>query len=436
MLKPELNRRLTQVGPGTPGGELLRRYWWPIAPSVEVGWEPLERRLLGEDLVLFRTREGEVGLLEQQCPHRLASLGLGYVDWPRTEHGASGDRAVSGLRCGYHGWLFGTDGRCIEQPGEPADSTFRHRISARSYRVQELGGLVFAYLGPEPAPLLPRYDLFVWDDVWRDIGHAQIPCNFLQIMENSVDPYHVEWLHGRYDAFLRELNGVPQGQVLTKKHLKVAFDVFEHGILKRRVLEGQTEDDEDWKIGHPLVFPSMLRIGGGGLNFFQIRVPIDDENTWHVWYQTYRPTDVPDWDGQLTPQGDVPSYEVPLYDERGRLLRDYVDGQDVTAWVTQGRVMPREREHLGTSDIGVIALRRLFAEQIDRVAAGLDPICTYRDPSANIVIELPQEREKFGGGDAFRREFLMHGQTRYSPLLPRVLELFGDHDLVVGSPSQ
>ncbi|CAB4958717.1 MAG: Rieske 2Fe-2S domain-containing protein [Actinobacteria bacterium] len=421
MLKPELNRRLTQVGPGTPGGDLLRRYWWPIAPSVDVGPEPLERRLLGEDLVLFRTREGDVGLLERQCPHRSTSLGLGYVDQPRTPEAAG---SPSGLRCGYHGWLFGTDGRCLEQPGEPADSTFKDRIRAQSYRVQELGGLVFAYLGPEPAPLLPRYDLFVWDDVWRDIGHAELPCNFLQIMENSVDPHHVEWLHGRYDAFLRELSGAPASEVLTKKHLKVAFDVFEHGILKRRVLEGQTEDDEDWKVGHPLVFPSMLRIGGGGLNFFQIRVPIDDENTWHVWYQTYQPG------GSVPPQETVPAYEVPLYDSRGKLLRDYVDGQDITAWVTQGRITPREREHLGSSDVGVMALRRLFAEQIDRVAAGEDPLCTYRDETTNQVITLPQEKEKFGGGDAFRREFLLHGQTRYSPILHDVLALFGDHDLV------
>ncbi|TNC25175.1 aromatic ring-hydroxylating dioxygenase subunit alpha [Amycolatopsis alkalitolerans] len=407
MLTAEKNERLTRVGRGTPMGELLRRYWWPIATHDMVGRQPVRRRLLGEDLVLFRDASGRVGLLAEQCPHRRASLALGCTE-------------SAGLRCGYHGWLFDVDGRCVEQPGEPGDSGFADRVRTTAYPVQELGGLVFAYLGPQPAPLLPRYDLFVWDNVWRDIGHADLPCNFLQIMENSVDPYHVEWLHGRYGSFLKELAGEPPLQVLTKKHVKVAFDVFEHGILKRRVLEGQTEEDEDWKIGHPLVFPGMLRIGGGGLHFFQIRVPIDDTHTWHVWYQTYRPAE----DGEIPPQQEIPVYEVPLYDEHGEFIRDYVDGQDITAWVTQGAIADRSEEHLGRSDLGVIVLRRLYQEQIDRVEAGDDPICTYRDPARNQLIELPQEKEKFGGGKEFRHEFLTGGQTRYSPIKDDVEKLF------------
>lgn len=416
MLKPEKNERLTRVGPGTPMGELLRRYWWPIATHDMVGRQPVRRRLLGEDLVLFRDATGNLGLLEEHCPHRRASLALGCTE-------------QRGIRCGYHGWQFDTDGTCLQQPGEPADSTFAQRIRATAYPVQELGGLIFAYLGPEPAPLLPHYDLFVWDNVWRDIGHAELNCNFMQIMENSVDPYHVEWLHGRYGSFLKELDGQPPLEVLTKKHVKVAFDVFEHGILKRRVLEGQSEDDEDWRIGHPLVFPGMLRIGGGGLHFFQIRVPIDDTHTWHVWYQTYRPTET----GQLPPQDQIPVYEVPVYQDNGEFIHDYVDGQDIMAWVTQGEIADRSREHLGKSDLGVITLRRLYQEQMDRVEAGDDPICTYRDPDSNTVIELPQEKDKFGGGEAFRTEFLEGGQTRYSPLKGQIEELFqqyGDADLV------
>jgi 5,5'-dehydrodivanillate O-demethylase oxygenase subunit len=318
MLSQEKNERLTAVGPGTPMGNLLRRYWWPVATHDMAGRVPVRRRLLGEDLVLFRDGSGQLGLLAEQCPHRRASLALGCTE--RT-----------GLRCGYHGWLFGADGRCLEQPGEPADSTFASRIRAASYPVAELGGLIFAYLGPAPAPLLPRYDLFVWPDVWRDIAHAELPCNFVQIMENSVDPYHVEWLHGRYGSFLRELAGEPAVQVVTKKHVKVAFEVFEHGILKRRLLEGQTEQDEDWKTGHPLVFPAMLRVGGGGIATFQIRVPVDDTHTWHVWYQTYR------FDEPAPPQAVIPVYPVPLHDSRGEWLRDYVDGHDICAWVTQGR---------------------------------------------------------------------------------------------------
>ncbi|SNR53190.1 5,5'-dehydrodivanillate O-demethylase [Haloechinothrix alba] len=416
MLSAEKNERLTRVGPDTPMGELLRRYWWPIATHDMVGRQPVRRRLLGEDLVLFRDAGGNLGLLEEHCPHRRASLSLGCTE-------------QDGIRCGYHGWLFDTSGQCLEQPGEPADTTFAQRIRARAYPVQELGGLIFAYLGPEPAPLLPRYDLFVWDNVWRDIGHAELNCNFLQIMENSVDPYHVEWLHGRYGSFQKELAGEKPLEVLSKKHVKVAFEVFEHGILKRRILQGQSEQDEDWKIGHPLVFPGMLRIGGGGLHFFQIRVPVDDTHTWHVWYQTYRPTE----HGTIPEQEAIPVYEVPVYQENGEFIHDYVDGQDIMAWVTQGEIADRSKEHLGKSDLGVITLRRLYQEQMDRVEDGEDPICVYRDPDRNTVIELPQEKDKFGGGEAFRKEFLNGGQTRYSPLKERIEPLFqryGDADLV------
>jgi 5,5'-dehydrodivanillate O-demethylase len=169
MLSQERNERLTAVGPGTPMGNLLRRYWWPVATHDMAGRVPVRRRLLGEDLVLFRDASGRLGLLAEQCPHRRASLALGCTE-------------RDGLRCGYHGWLFDTGGQCLEQPGEPADSTFADRIRATSYPVAELGGLIFAYLGPAPAPLLPRYDLFVWPDVWRDIAHAELPCNFVQIM--------------------------------------------------------------------------------------------------------------------------------------------------------------------------------------------------------------------------------------------------------------
>src|SRR5690242_6582369 len=190
MLSAEKNERLTRVGRGTPMGQLLRRYWWPVATHDMATRVPVKRRLLGEDLVLYRDGSGTVGLLAEQCPHRRAALWLGCTE-------------DVGLRCGYHGWRFDADGRCLEQPGEPADSTFKDRVRATAYPVRELGGLVFAYLGPTPVPELPRYDLFVWDDAWRDIGHAELPCNFVQIMENSVDPYHVEWLHGRYGSFLR-----------------------------------------------------------------------------------------------------------------------------------------------------------------------------------------------------------------------------------------
>lgn len=407
MLSAQLNERLTRVGPGTPMGDLLRRYWYPVAAVSELGPVPIGRRLLGEDIVIYRNGRGELSCIESNCPHRRASLEYAVVE-------------EEGIRCGYHGWLYGRDGRCLDQPAEPGDSTFKDRIRAVTYPVQELGGLIFAYLGPDPAPLLPNFDLFVWDNCLRDIGHAMLPFSWLQIMENSVDPHHVEWLHGHYMNFVRGLAGDTKAQVLSRKHEKIAFDVFEYGIIKRRVLEGMTEEDDDWKIGHPLVFPFMLRVGGGGHYMFQMRVPVDDTHTSHYWYSVYKP------DGEYTvpPQESIPLFTVPFLDENGRYLVDFVDGQDIMAWATQGPIADRTNEHLGKSDLGVVMLRRLFQQQLDKVEAGGDPLGVVRDPEVNRCITLPQERKKFGAGADFRKEFLGMGQGRYSPIADDVMELF------------
>ena len=403
MTTVEDNEKLTRVGPGTPMGELLRRYWMPIAITSELGVRPIRRRLLGEDLVVFRTGDGRIGVVEPQCAHRRADLAVGVCE-------------ATGLRCGYHGWLYGLDGTCIEQPAEPR---LNRRVRIKAYPAQELGGLIFTYMGPEPAPLLPRFDLFVWDNVIRDIGQAKLDFNWLQAMENSVDPYHVEWLHGRFMNFWRESEGTAQVEVLAKKHLKVGFDPFEYGIIKRRVLEGQTEEDDDWKIGHPLVFPIMLRVGGGGIDQFQIRVPIDDTTTWHIWYTVYRPTGV-----KIPQQEVIPSYDVPLFDEKGQRILDFIDGQDIAAWAGQGKIADRSKETLGASDLGVVLLRRMLREQLDVVAKGGDPLGVVRDEKLNGCIELPMEKNKYGSGAGFRSEFFHFQAIRHSPLQPSLIEMF------------
>ena len=407
MLTAKRNEQLTRVGRGTPMGELLRRYWFPVAVASDLDLIPTKRvRLLGEDLVLYRDGQGRLGLLEEACPHRRASLVYGVCE-------------VEGLRCGYHGWLFDQEGRCLEQPGEPADSTFKHRVAATAYQAQEMGGLIWGYLGPRPAPLLPRYDVFVWDGMLRDIGQAMIPVNFLQIMENAVDPHHVEWLHGRYFSYLKERWGVVNARSFAKRHVRIGFDVFEHGIIKRRLLEGQSEDADDWKIGHPMVFPDMLRVGGSGYYQAQIRVPVDDTHTWHVWYNAFKPGG-----GEVPAQETIPAYEVPFLDEKGNHIVDYVDGQDIMAWVTQGAIADRTKEHLGKSDLGVIMLRRLFLQQIARVERGQDPLGVVRDAEQNRVIVLPQEKDKFGAGEDFATEFIETGSVRYSPQKDAIRALY------------
>jgi 5,5'-dehydrodivanillate O-demethylase len=400
---------LTQVGRGTPMGELLRRYWFPVAASVELrAGMALPVRLLGEDLALFRTTTGAVGLLDARCPHRGASLAFGIAD------------EIS-VRCPYHGWRFDAAGACREIPSLEPDAPLRERARAQAYRAEELGGLVFAYLGPPPAPLLPRYDLFVWPNVLRDIGRALIPCNWLQIMENSVDPTHLEWLHGHHLAGVRRADGLAAPTHYPRHHVEIGFDVFPHGIIKRRVLAGGSRDDDDWRIGHPLVFPCMVRVGAGRQHRFQIRVPVDDTHTLHLWYSCYQAAA-----GRAAPvQTEIPVYDVPFRDARGAFLVDFVDGGDIMTWVTQGPIADRTREMLVDSDSGIVLFRRLLFEQVERLQAGKDPLGVVRAPAGNDIIELPQEREKYGAGEAFLAESVAMSHVRYSPIRDQILALLG-----------
>ncbi len=408
MLSQEQQETLTRVTSGTPMGELLRRYWMPVAASCQVAPGATRKvRVLGEQLVLYRDTQGRPALIEEHCPHRRTSMAQGCVD-------------DEGIRCPYHGWKFDSTGTCLETPAEPSQSTLRQRVRAIAYPVEELGGLIFAYLGPDPAPLLPRFDLFVWDGVLRDVGVALLPCNWLQIMENSVDPHHLEWLHGHHLAHVRQQKGEASPTHYRRRQKKIGFDRFEYGIIKRRLLEGGSEEDDDWKVGHPLVFPLMVRVGSAWQHRFQIRVPIDDTHTMHYWYSCYRPPP-----GVEPPQQThVPLYEVPWQDEQGEFLVDFVDGQDIMAWVSQGPIADRTRECLGASDQGISLYRRLLFEQLERVAAGEDPLGMVRDPQQNVRIDLPQEQDKYGAGGAFLAESMQMGHVRYSPIRDQVRQLF------------
>ena len=331
MLTAQENELLTRIGPGTRMGALMRRYWQPIAAIAEMDDRWTKRvRLLGEDLVLFKDRSGRFGLIAEACPHRRASFAYGIP-------------VADGIRCPYHGWKFDGTGRCLEQPNEPEGSNFKDKVTTTAYPVDTLGGLLWAYLGPLPAPLIPRIDGFVVEPAIRILGRALLPCNWLQIMENSVDAVHTEWLHGKLHEFVEEKRGLKVA--FSKHHLKIGFDESAIGITKRRVLEGATEEHDDWKIGHPLIFPNILANGNAGANWreyrFQLRVPVDDEHTMHYWYHAFSP-----------PAGVKPSrellenvhvYDVPYLDENGEYILDSVHAQDIMAWITQGPIADRTR---------------------------------------------------------------------------------------------
>ncbi len=373
MLSEKANERLTRVGSGTPMGELLRRYWHPVTAAAQLLLEPVrEVRILGEDLVLYRAPDGSLGLVAPHCPHRHTSLAYGIPE-------------PGGLRCAYHGWKFDCAGQCVDQPAEPRDSTFKQRVRITAYPVQELGGLVFAYLGPEPAPLLPRYDLLVRDDLEREIGFAEIPCNWLQIMENSMDPVHAEHLHGVHANDLLARQGKPAMRV--RHHDRMAFDVFEYGLVKRRLLEGQPEDVDDWRVGHPVLFPTTLTVGTDAQAQFQFRVPIDDKRTMHWWYLTKHR------EPGAGPQEAIPLDEFVYQHQNGRYMVETAMGQDIMAWITAGSVMDRTTEKLGTSDEGIILYRRVLEEQLVAVERGEDPLGVIRDPARHRpCIEIPRER--------------------------------------------
>jgi 5,5'-dehydrodivanillate O-demethylase len=200
--------------------------------------------------------------------------------------------------------------------------------------------------------------------------------------------------------------------------VRIGFDRFKYGIVKRRILEGGSEQDDDWKVGHPLVFPVMLRVGAHLQHRFQIRVPMDDTHTLHFWYSCYRPAV-----GAAPPQTAIPVYEVPWRDARGEFIVDFIDGQDIMAWVTQGPIADRTRERLLATDRGITLYRRLLQEQLDAVRAGRDPMGVIRDPEENRVLELPQERDKYRSGAAFLAESLELGHARYSPIKDRIRAL-------------
>ncbi|MFM9968275.1 MAG: Rieske 2Fe-2S domain-containing protein [Burkholderiales bacterium] len=388
----EENETFTRVGPGTPAGNLLRRYWHPVATAGELTEEkPIKQvKLLGEELVVFRLRprhgESQIryGLIALQCRHRRASMAYGRVD-------------DEGIRCPYHGWKYDVRGRCVEQPAEPPDSTFKSRIHQPAYPVQRLAGLLFAYMGPEPAPLLPRWDVLVREDGKRRVViESVMDCNWVQPMENSVDPAHFHWLHGSLSA-----PGALGPRYLGKYQEQHQFIAFEYGILKRRITPGKNPADPPMVDEHPMIFPTILRLDldvrdanqkvQAIQHIIQLRVPIDDTHT-KVYRIDFTPSAT-----DRSPPDEEPSYEYcALKNAAGEYNMEIVTAQDSMAWETQGAITDRTQEHLATSDRGVVMFRRMLKEQIEIVRNGGDPMGVVRDPAKNKIIELDSINERIG----------------------------------------
>jgi 5,5'-dehydrodivanillate O-demethylase len=386
MLSAAKNEILTQVGAGTGMGELLRRYWHPVAAAAEVAEkEAMPVRLLGEDLVLFRSAAGTYGLLDRRCPHRGADLSYGWAD-------------QDGLRCAYHGWAFGPDGQCTAQAFEqaPPATGYRAKVRIRSYPTAELGGLVWGYLGPEPAPLLPDFEPYHWNRGFVEIILSVLPCNWFQCHENGVDPVHFEWLHTNWTS----VRNSPRARRYGPRHTAVDFAEFEFGFICGRDVEsgesmGVAPDVKTERLaegGILCMWPYMLV----GSTTMEWRVPIDETTTLSITRQ-YAP--LPD-DVPPLIQREIPYWYGPVTDERtGRFITSHPMNQDFAAWVGQGAIADRGREQLGRADKGIILLRRRYFEEIGKVQRGLDPPGTVRRPEANVSIQLPiRNKERYVRG--------------------------------------
>jgi 5,5'-dehydrodivanillate O-demethylase oxygenase subunit len=370
VLTKEQNEMLTRVGPGTPSGELLRRYWHPIAIAQELDEEHPTKfvRALGEDLVLFRDKSGNVGLIQDHCAHRGASLVYGRVE-------------ERGISCAYHGWLYDTNGNCLETPAEPADSKFYLTVKMKAYPVQRMAGIYWAYMGPMPAPELPRFDVIARADGHRKITvFPNLDCNWFAAAENAVDPWHLQILHQDQPRSPERPVNTTRGYV--DDIAESDFYLTSYGIMKKRVYkDGRVEE-------HPMIFPTHLRTGS-----MWLRTPIDDTHTMQITVAFKQSEDGSEVDPR-TENPEViylPAVKEPadamhpvarynFYAPWGQILT-----QDIVMWETQGPVSPREDERLATSDKGIVMLRELMFQEIEKVQRGDDPLGVIRDPDHAII---------------------------------------------------
>ena len=364
MLRREENELLTSVGAGTPMGEMLRRYWHPVGCSEEVTNKPRRTKVLGEELLLYRTESGEAVLMQLRCAHRSLALDYGRIE---------GD----GIRCPYHGWLYDKSGQCLEQPAEPDGSSFPAKIKLKTYRTQEVSGLVFGYMGPGPAPLLPLYDVLRWNHGVKNILVQYVHANWMNQIENIVDISHLAWLHGyTFPAY-------------GARKVTYHWERKDYGANNVMRIDG-IDGIDDTHISC-YAFPNANRFSlppvdasGELVRSMIYRVPVDDALT-QMYFLRFYPSEnhslhVARRDtklGEYTPlEGDWWGIDV--------------NDQDRMAVEQQGVIADRENEHLGVSDGGIIEMRRMMQESLDAVAQGKDPLCIIRD-AADQQIDFPQK---------------------------------------------
>jgi phenylpropionate dioxygenase-like ring-hydroxylating dioxygenase large terminal subunit len=370
MPEPTYDRDITEVGPRTPAGEWMRRYWHPIALSESVEPVPQNVRVLGEDLILFRDRKGRPGLLYPRCAHRGTTLFYGKCE-------------DDGIRCCYHGWLFSVDGQCLDQPCEPGGGVHRDRVRQPWYHVEERYGIVWAYMGPpEKEPLLPRYDslenvgagekLYVTGSSFGAGGDDTVdivPCNWLQDWENIMDPFHVPILHTSFSGvqFVEEMGVMPE----------VTYDHADHGM--KYTAYRKLDDGRELNRVTQALFPHVrivpdIRLKAGKATSVGFVLPVDD--THFRLFHIMRVPEAFTFTARAVHDGKKWSELSPA--EHQAIPGDW------EAQVGQGAITFHSEEHLAGSDRGVGRLRQFLRQQIRIVAEGGDPLGVIFDPKDEI----------------------------------------------------
>ena len=393
MLSREDNERITRTGAGTPMGETFRRYWVPAALSTELpapDGAPLRVRLLGEDLVAFRDTGGEVGLVSAFCPHRRAPMFFGRNE----EHG---------LRCVYHGWKFDRAGACVDMPSEPPDLLFKTKVTIASYPTWEGGGMLWTYMGPpaeQPPP--PDYELVRVPPSHRFVSKTLQRCNYLQGLEGGLDSSHATIMH-REDIGDRSWLAVYESLIP-----RIDVERTDYGFMYTGIRQYPTEQ---WVRAYQYVMPAMQMRGSISGNFNRpgippkidghIWVPLDDE-TCHVynWAYSYDATTPFPHEAAISEEihfGRGPDDLLPDFSLRQNASNDYgidrrqqkmfsftgisgINTQDVALQEGMGPIVDRTKEHLGTTDRAIIAMRQLLLEATRAVESGA--AVRGADPSA------------------------------------------------------
>lgn len=393
MLTKEQNDLLTQTGPGTPCGRLLRSYWQPIAAIEEMppGGAPLPIRIMSEDLVLFRDDQGQLGLIGQFCPHRGTDLSYGRVE-------------DGGLRCLYHGWLISKEGKCLDQPAEPAGKKFCQRVSHTAYRVQEKGGCIWAYMGQGEPPLIPDFEFLTAPEPNRLTFRVMQMCNWLQGLESSTDPAHTTYLHRRPAGILSERSDSDVNELRGTEPPEIATANTSFGT--RITALHKAPNGRKYLRVNNYVYPAGATPSTStGESGYQGRwyVPIDDYShfRFEFFYRHSKPLDKErlrrNRAANVGPDlRHIRRMENRYLQDREALKRGeswggmgvHFPSQDAFAIETQGPIQDRTKEMLGSTDIVIAAVRRTLLKAVQQVQEGKEAPGLIRNQADGIYSDF------------------------------------------------